>query len=176
GHPVEIELLVFDGSQRMTEMATTLKENLATIGIALRINYVDFAVVIQKIDNTFDYEMSAIGWGSSAGATDPSGSKALYASSGIYHIWNPKQETPATEWEARIDELITAQEKTFDEAERVQLFGEIQTIMAEELPLLYLMTPYGYSGVRNKWKNVVVPPSGTLLWNLDELWTEEVPE
>ncbi len=173
GHPVEIELMLFEGSQRLTEIATTLKENLAELGIQLRINYVDFGVVIQKIDNTFDYEMSAIGWGSSAGATDPSGSKALYVSSGIYHVWNPKQETPATAWEARIDELITASEQTFDEDERVRLYAEVQDIMAEELPLLYMMTPYGYSGIKNKWQNVIVPPSGSILWNLDELWTEE---
>ncbi|MBC2594815.1 ABC transporter substrate-binding protein [Ruficoccus amylovorans] len=173
GHRVEIELLLYDSSPRMSEMATTLKENLAGIGIALRINYVDFAVVIQKIDNTYDYEMSAIGWGSSAGASDPSGSKALFASDGIYHIWNAEQETPATDWEARIDELVTAQERTFDEAERVKIFGEIQAILAEEVPLLYLVTPYSYSGIKNKWNNVVVPPSGSLVWNLDELWTEE---
>ena len=173
GNPVEIELLLFEGSQRMTEMATTLKENLAELGIKLRINYVDFGVVIQKIDNTFDYEMSAIGWGSSAGASDPSGGKALYVSSGIYHVWNPKQETPATAWEARIDELITASEQTFNEDERIRIYGEVQDILAEEAPLLYLMTPYGYSGIKNKWQGVIVPPTGTILWNLDQLWTEE---
>jgi peptide/nickel transport system substrate-binding protein len=176
GQRVEIELMLYEGSQKMSEMATTLKENLAAIGIALRINYVDFGVVIQKIDNTYDYEMCAIGWGSSAGASDPSGSKALFASSGIYHIWNPEQPTPATDWEARIDELITAQETTFDEAERVKAFHEIQAILAEEVPLLYLVTPYGYSGIKTQWQNVVVPPSGSLLWNLDELWTPEETE
>ncbi|WOO40944.1 ABC transporter substrate-binding protein [Rubellicoccus peritrichatus] len=174
GNPVEIELMLFEGSQRITEMATTLKQDLAELGINLRLSYVDFGVVIQKLDNTFDYEMSVIGWGSSAGATDPSGGKSLYISSGIYHVWHPKQETPATEWEARIDELMNAQEQTFDESERIKFFGEIQEIFAEEAPLFFMMTPYGYSGIKNKWNNVRVPPSGTLIWNIDELWTEEV--
>lgn len=173
GNSVEIELLLFEGSQRMTEIATTLKANLAEIGIELRINYVDFGVVIQKLDNTFDYEMSVIGWGSNAGATDPSGGKALYVSSGIYHVWHPKQESPATEWEARIDELMNSQEQTFDQAERIKFFAEIQEILAEEAPLFYLITPYAYSGIKNKWSNVRVPPSGTLIWNIEELWTEE---
>lgn len=173
GRPVEIEFMLSEGSQRIAEIATTFKENLAEIGIDLRLSYVDFGVIIQKIDNTLDYEMSLIGWGSEAGATDPSGGKALYRSDGIYHVWHPRQPEPATPWEARIDELITAQEQTFDEEERIRIFGEIQEILAEELPMLYLMTPYTYSGIKNKWRNVRVPPSGTLLWNLDELWTED---
>ena len=114
--------------------------------------------------------MTILGWGSSSAAYDPSGSKALYLSSGEYHQWYPEQPAPVTEWEARIDELIGLQERTLDEAQRVNYMHEVQAILAEELPLLYGFTPYGYAGVKNKWRNIYVPSAGTILWNIEEIW------
>lgn len=172
GHEVSFELMIFAGSANARGIATTFQQNMRALGMEVRIASVDFAVILQRTDNTFDYDMAMIGWGSSAGASDPSGSKALYLSSGIYHVWHPEQETPVTDWETRVDSIIEEQERTFDEQERIALFHELQEIFAEELPLIYLVTPIGYSGIKNKWRNVQVPPSGTILWNLDELWTE----
>lgn len=171
GNPVEFELLAFDGGQRISGITTTFQENMKEIGINVRLSMVDFGVVLQRISNSFDYDMAIIGWGSSAGATDPSGGKALFRSDGIFHMWHPAQSQPATPWEARIDAIIDEQERTFDEDERIRLFHELQDIFAEELPLFYLIAPYGYAGLKNHWRNVKIPPSGTLIWNLDEYWT-----
>ena len=70
--------------------------------------------------------MTILGWSSSSAAYDPSGSKALYLSSGKYHMWYPNQKTPATEWEARIDALIKLPNKPGSQtthcAMRVQAF------------------------------------------------------
>lgn len=30
-----------------------------------------------------------------------------------------------------------------------------------------------YSGISKKWKNVKVPPIGSIIWNLDELYLDE---
>ncbi len=171
--PVAFELLLFAGSAAVSDMATVFKQNMHELGIEVKLTAVDFSVVLQKTDSTFDYDMSVIGWGSSAGATDPSGNKALFRSDGEYHVWNPSQPAPATDWEKRLDALVDAQEQTFDDAERKAAFNEIQSIFAEQLPLLYLVTPYGYQGIQNKWRNVRPPPSGTILWNIDEIWTNQ---
>ena len=44
------------------------------------------------------------------------------------------QAKPATEWEQRIDELMARQVASFDEAERVRLFTDVQKIFAEHEP------------------------------------------
>ena len=170
GHRVEWELLLYDGSQRVSAMATTFKENMAGLGVKVRISLVDFNTVLKRTGQTFDYEMSFIGW---TGGGDPSGGKALYSSSGLYHVWYPEQPEPATEWEARVDRLIAESERTLDEAERIRIYGRIQTIFSKYLPVLFTVTPNAYSGVRNEWRNVRVPPTGSILWNLDEIWSEE---
>ena len=167
GNVVEFDFIVGDGSQNSSVMSTTFVENMKAIGITVKLKFMDFGTIISKIDNTFDYDAAMMGL---SGGGDPSGGKAIYRSDGFLHMWNPRQPSPATEWEKRIDEIMDAQELEMDPEKRRALIFEMQNIMAEELPLLYLVTPMSYSGISNKWKNVRVPPSGSILWNLDELF------
>ena len=172
GIPVEFELLLVE-SQFYDKVGVTFVENMKELGMDVKILRADFATLLARTDNTFDYDITFLGWGSPSAAYDPSGSKALYLSSGPFHQWYPEQPEPATEWEARIDELIGLQERTLDQPKRYKMMHEVQAILAEELPLLYGFTPYGYVGIKNKWQNVFVPKAGTSLWNPEELWAEE---
>jgi peptide/nickel transport system substrate-binding protein len=85
-------------------------------------------------------------------------------------MWYPNQKSPATEWEARIDELIKLQEQTLDRKQRIAYMHEVQAILSDELPLLFGYSPYSYVGIKNKWKNIYIPKAGTILWNIDEIW------
>lgn len=172
GRAVEFELLASEGSQRISSIVTTFQENLRDIGVRVRLTYLDFGTMVDKSSNTFDYDAAIMGF---TGGGDPSGGKAIYRSDGRLHVWYPQQPEPATEWEARIDALVDAQEQELDEERRVALVWEMQEIFAEELPLLFLVTPNAYAGIRNRWRNVQVPALGSVIWNIDELWTVEDP-
>jgi len=172
--PVRFNLLLVE-SDRYDQIGVTFVENMKDLGIEVTLERTDFATLLKRTDGTFDYDMTILGWGSSSAAYDPSGSKALYLSSGAYHMWNPRQEEPATEWEARIDDLIHLQEQTLDKKQRIAYMHEVQAILSEELPLLFGYSPYGYVGIKNKWKNIYIPKAGTILWNLDEIWEDEEP-
>lgn len=173
GVPVEIELLAVDGVAAADTIAVTFVENMKEIGMTVKLAKVDFVTLLAKTDETFDYDLTFLSWGSSSAGYDPGGSKALYLSSGIYHQWYPEQPEPATEWEARIDKLFLEQESTLDMEKRIANIHEIQAILAEELPMLYIFSAYGYVGVQNKWQNIFIPPTGSLFWNIDEVWTSE---
>ena len=138
----------------------------------MKLNYIDFGTLINKTGSTFDYDASMMGF---TGGGDPSGGKAIYRSDGRLHVWYPEQPTPATAWEARIDAIMDQQERTLDENRRIALIYELQTIFSEQLPLIFLVTPNAYVGVKNKWQNVQIPPLGPFLWNLETLWTAESP-
>ena len=170
GNLVEFELLASEGRQKTTASATTFVENMKALGIAVKLVHIDFGTLVEKIDSTYRYEAAMMGF---SGGGDPSGGKAIYRSDGHLHIWHPKQKMPATPWEARIDEIMDAQERTLDEAERIALINEMQVIFAEQLPLILQVTATTYSGIKNKWQNVKIAPMGSILWNLDELWSEE---
>jgi peptide/nickel transport system substrate-binding protein len=169
-HPVEFELLASEGSQTITAIATTFMENMRDLGIRVRLNIIDFGTLVNKISNTFDYESATMGF---TGGGDPSGGKAIYRSDGRLHVWYPEQPEPATEWEARIDAIMDEQERTLDESRRIELIHEMQAIFSEQLPLIFLVTPNAYAGIGNEWRNVQVPPLGSIVWNLDELWRVE---
>lgn len=172
GIRVAFQLLLVE-SPYYDKIGLTFMENMKELGIEVTLQRADFATLLSRTDSTFDYDMTMLGWGSSSAAYDPSGSKALYLSSGAYHQWYPEQPEPATAWEARIDELIGLQEQTLDKEQRYAYMHEVQAILAEELPLLYGFSPYGYVGIKNKWRNVYVPRAGSTLWNLEELWDSE---
>lgn len=167
---VEFSLLVADGSKSSLSNATTIVDNLKSIGIKVKLVFLDFSAIVSKIDDTLDYEAAMIGF---TGGGDPSGGKAIYRSDGFLHVWNPRQKTPATSWEKRVDEIIDEQEITLDESARVKKIYEMQEIFSEELPLIFLTAPMTYSGIKSKWRNVKVPPTGMLIWNIEELYEEE---
>jgi len=172
GIPVEFTLLLVENASS-DKIGVTFVENMKDLGMRVTLQRTDFATLLRRIDDTFNYDITMLGWGSSSAAYDPSGSKALYLSSGEYHMWHPRQTEPATGWEARIDELIGLQERTLDMEQRIAYMHEVQAILAEQLPLLYGFTPYGYSGIKNKWQNIYVPTAGTSLWNIEVIWEGE---
>jgi len=176
GNRVSFNIIKYTGSEFAEELSVTFRENMKALGIEVKIVTVDFGVLLKMLDHTFDYDVAFLAWGSSSAAYDPSGSKSLYLSSGENHMWYPNQKEPATEWEAEIDRLFTEQERTLDEERRVEIMHRIQQILGEQVPMLYLVTPESFVGIQNKWRNVRIPPAGTILWNLDELWTPHTQE
>jgi peptide/nickel transport system substrate-binding protein len=59
-------------------------------------------------------------------------------------VWNLEEKTPATAWEGRIDELMTRQIASADEAERKTLYNEVQQIFFEHQPIVYFVAPRIY--------------------------------
>jgi len=173
GNQVEFNLLLPSGVKSSEDLCIVFKENMAELGVTVNINPIDFATLIRKIDYTFDYDAGVIGWGSASAAYDPSGSKAMFLSEGVYHLWHPKQKEPATEWEARIDELFRQQEQILVLDQRVELMNEVQSILAEQAPMIFLVAPEGYVGIKNRWRNIEIPPAGAVTWNIEEIWTPE---
>ena len=167
GNPIEIEFLITEG-RGQAPFLTIFQENMKELGIDLKITFLDFSTLLARTES-FEYEATSIGF---TGGGDPSGGKAIYKSDGAFHLWNPDQVKPETEWEARIDELFRKQEREFDEQKRIAIFYEIQEIISEELPLIFLNIPITFIGIQNRWKNVSISPMSPPLWNLDEVWTD----
>jgi peptide/nickel transport system substrate-binding protein len=101
-------------------------------------------------------------------ALDPSSFANLLLSSADVHQWHPKQPKPATEWEAKIDELFARQAQEMDHAARKKTFDEIQAVMADEMPLVPHRLASRDHRVNQRVGNYV--PSSILpfsMWNAD---------
>ena len=121
-----------------------LREDLRPLGIAVDVVALEQGTLVERmLKGDFD----AIFFVYTASALDPAMSPDLWLSSGSAHIWNIGQATPATEWEKQIDDLMRRMMSSVDQAERKQLFDQVQDIFAEHLPALYFVAPRMYIGV-----------------------------
>jgi peptide/nickel transport system substrate-binding protein len=91
-------------------------------------------------------------------------------SDGRLHFWSPSQPSPQTAWEARIDELMRQIGRELDDNKRRAAFFEVQAILAEEQPMVFLVTANEYVGVRRRWQNVQPKPLGGVFWNFESFW------
>ncbi len=172
GNRVEFTMIVPAENEPRKLMAAVIQEDLAKLGMNVTVAPVDFQGLTERWTTSFDYD--AILLGSSLTATDPSGFAGFLTSSGGVHQWRPKQVKPATEWEAKIDQLFARQAQETDPAARKKTFDEIQTIIAEEMPIVPIVSRHIVSAANAKVGNIatssVLPYS---LWNAEWLYVQQ---
>lgn len=150
--------------------AQLVVEDLQTVGLRFVIQTLDYRSLVERITQAFDYECALMGLGGSG--VDPAAQLNVLRSSGDLHQWFPRQTTPATPWEARIDSLLRALMRSTDYRQRKQSFDEIQLIMADEMPMIYTVSPMAFGAIRPDVQNLrpaVLSPY-RLTWNIEELY------
>lgn len=150
--------------------AVLIQADLQKLGFKVILQPIEFNTLIHKIDDTHEYECVLMGlYGD---GTDPSFQANVIRSDGYTHQWFPRQKTPSTEWEARLDYLMNAQNRTLNLAGRKKDFGEVQRILAEQQPMIFTVTPYYYAAARSDLANV--RPTALsfyrVTWNAEELY------
>jgi len=170
GHAVEFFMYSNTGNAQREKCAAIIVAELGKLGIKVKFQPLDFRALVEKINDTFDYECVLMGLG--GGGVDPASQMNVLKSSEYLHQWFPDQKEPATEWEARMDALMDSQMRTLDFAERKKYFDEVQAILAEELPMIYTVAPFHFAAIRPDLANVrpsVLSPY-QVTWNVEELY------
>ncbi len=170
GKPIEFVMNTNTGNVVREKLATMIASDLKKLGVKLVYQPIEFNSLVSKINNTKDYECILLGLG--GGGVDPASSMNVLLSSGFTHQWYPRQKSPATAWEARIDELMNQQIKELDHAKRKALFDEVQHILGEQAPMIYTTSPKSYSAYRGNLGNVraTALSSYRVTWNAEELY------
>jgi peptide/nickel transport system substrate-binding protein len=141
---------------------------LARLGIQLNVVVLDFPSLIERISRTFNYESVLMAFANID--LDPSGEMNVWLSSAANHQWNPNEKAPETAWEAEIDKLMQAQNGSQDANKRKAYFDKVQQIVADKVPILFLVNPNALSAVSPNVKNAapaVLSPQ--IYWNADRL-------
>ncbi len=170
-NPVEFTLVVPAENEARKLMAAVIQQDLARVGIKLQVVPIEFAAVTERWTKSFDYD--AILLGLSQTDIEPSSYQRFLVSSAGAHQWHLKQKTPSTEWEARIDKLFAEQSVEPDQAKRLAVFSEIQTIMRDEMPVIPLAARHVVAAAHNRVGNF--SPSSIFpysIWNVDELFVK----
>jgi peptide/nickel transport system substrate-binding protein len=167
GTEARFTVLTFKGNTALLSSAAMLRDDLQHVGIAVDIVPLEQGALL---DRMMKGDFEAIYLNLFMSSLDPALSSDYWLSSGAAHIWNIGQTSPATDWEKQIDELMTRQAATVDQAERKRIFNDVQKIFAEQLPALYFVAPRMYMAVTARVGNLtpaVIRPQ--LLWAADTI-------
>lgn len=169
GNRVEFTMIVPAENEPRKLMAAVIQEDLAKLGMNVQIAPIDFQGLTERWTSSYDYD--CILQGLSLTALDPSSFASFLLSSGGAHQWRPKQEKPASEWEAKVDQLFADQAQADSIAARKEKFNEIQSIFSEEMPIIPVVSRHVVSAANERIGNY--SPSGILpysMWNADRLF------
>jgi peptide/nickel transport system substrate-binding protein len=149
GRAVEFDLSIQSESSTLLDIASVIMDELSKVGIKVNIRVLDFQKLVEQLFSTFDWQTLIIAL--SGSGIFPSQGSNVWVSDGNLHLWYPSQETPATDWEARLDYLYHEAVYTYDAAKAKPLWDEFQKILLEQCPLVYLVRSQGLYAIQNRW-------------------------
>jgi peptide/nickel transport system substrate-binding protein len=174
GARIQLTLIVNSSNPAYAQIATIVAADLKQIGIGVQVSPLEFRSFVDRVMTKRDFDLAVMPLRSSA--ADPMSDMNILLSSGPMHLWNPAQKSPATQWEAEIDRLMRQQAATADPAARKRSFDRVQAIMAEQNPMIPLVSPHTLVASRKGLGNFrpsVLPNAA--LWNADELYWAAPP-
>lgn len=171
GNRVEFTLIVPVENEPRKGMAAIIQEDLARLGIKVQVAPIEFQALIAR-QQSKDYD--AILLGTTVTEPDPSSYANYLVSSSRDRPWQSRKPAPTEDWEKRLDELLTAQAHERDTERRKALFRDAQLILAEQLPVIPIVSRHiitaSNTRVRNYRPSTIVPYS---LWNAEELFVNK---
>lgn len=147
-------IAVADNSVRVGAM-NMIRDDLKKVGIEMKIDLIAFNYLITTIATSL-FELRLGSWG--RGQTHPIDILSSLLSSGASHYWNPKQVSPATDWEKRVDELAHCTVSELEESKQKNCYREITQIFGQQQPLTFLHSINIYMVAHGDLGNVVVYP------------------
>jgi len=167
GHEIQFNIITNVENEQRKAMCTVITKDLKNIGLNATFTPVNFNKLITSLDSPpYDWEALVLGF---TGGNEPNDGANIWFSGGPTHQWNPSQKTPATKWEAEVDDLFRQGAQELDPAKRKAIYDRWQVIASTELPLIYSVVPDSIIAIRNKFGNLKPAPSGAL-WNQDEIY------
>lgn len=177
GRPVEFSLMVSSSNQLRRRMAAMIQEDLAAVGIRAQTTPTEFGAMVDAVLHGGKFE--AVLWGLASGDADPNSEMNVWTTGGAMHLWNLKGPgnagvSPAFEsWEIEVDRLMREQMTATVPAKRKATYDQVQKLLSENLPVVFLVSPHVLAAGRAALGNLapaIMDP--LLLWNCDRLfWT-----
>ncbi|MGE5283926.1 MAG: peptide-binding protein [Actinomycetota bacterium] len=152
GQPFEFTVLTNAGNEARAKTAAILQQNLAEVGIAMKIRTVEWAAFINQFIDKRDFDAVILGWSL---APDPD----------QYDIWHssktgPKELNFVGFANPEVDRLLEEGRRTFDIEKRKKAYFRIQEILAEEQPYVFLYVPDALPVVQKRFQGIHPAPAG----------------
>lgn len=152
GQPFEFTVLTNAGNDARAKTAVILQQNLAEVGIRMKIRTVEWAAFINEFIDKRKFDAVILGWNITP---DPD----------QFDIWHssktgPKELNHVGFANPEVDRLLDEGRSTFDLEKRKKAYFRIQEILAEEQPYVFLYVPEALPVVHNRFRGIVPAPAG----------------
>ncbi|MCP3961400.1 MAG: ABC transporter substrate-binding protein [bacterium] len=167
GEPVAFSLLTSSSNEERKEIATIVQDDLGQLGLRVDVVPLEFRAMLDRIFRGHDYDACVLAFG--GGDVDPNSAIPTITSGGQNHLWRLLGEPPP--WQVEIDRLMDRQLTTIDPVERKRLYDRVQELAAQNLPMIFLVSPNVLAGAAPGLGNFspAILDHFTL-WNADELY------
>ena len=174
GNRVKFTLNTNTGNKIRESMAEQVEADLEAIGMDVNFKAINFNVLVGKLSGSLDWECIILGL---TGGNEPNNGANVWFTDGNMHMFNQKpapgqqliEGRTVADWEKEIDRLFIEGARELDEDKRKAIYVEIQQLVSDNLPFIYLVNPKSFGAVRNKIEGVEYSALGGAFWNLDEL-------
>ena len=174
-HRVRFSLLTNANNPVRVAIGAQVQQDLGKIGIQVDYTPINFNVLIEKVNNSRNWDAHMIGF---TGGIEPHAASNLWVSSGASHSFNLKPQPgqpplpgwAPNDWETTIDRLFVSGARELDETKRKVIYAEFQRLVQEQLPVIHLVNDRALMAVRDRvegLKYTGLPSWG--LWNISEL-------
>jgi len=152
GQPFEFTVLTNAGNDARAKTAAILQQNLAEVGVRMKIRTVEWAAFINEFIDKRKFDAVILGWNITP---DPD----------QFDIWHssktgPKELNHVGFANPEVDRLLDEGRSTFDLEKRKNAYFRIQEILAEEQPYVFLYVPEALPVVNNRFRGIVPAPAG----------------
>ncbi len=149
GRKVEFDLSFNAPISMFSDIVQIITDECKKEGITVTARPTDFQKLVEQLMTSYDWQSLIIGL--SGGSIFPTQGSNVWVSDGNLHLWYPLQKSPATEWEARVDELYHKAKCTVDYETAKPYWDEYQSIILEQCPIVYLVRSRSFCAIQNRW-------------------------
>lgn len=162
GKKFSFELYYSTGDKTYEESVQVIQSNWKAIGIDANLKGVDFPTLLDLSDagnpDRKQPPVYILGW--SLGVEPDSTS--IWTCSGSFNDIGYCNK--------RIDELMQKGKEELDQAKRKPIYAEIQKILAEDQPYIWLFFPNNIVGINEKVQGPIAGTPAGIMWNFEKWW------
>jgi peptide/nickel transport system substrate-binding protein len=154
GKPFSFTIRTNQGNMVRQQTAEIIQRRLRAVGIDVKIHIVEWAAFLNTFIRKKDFEAIILGWGL---GLDPD----------QYEIWHSSQ-TGSEELNhisyknPKVDELLEAGRRTFNQEKRTAIYGELQDVLADDQPVIFLYVPDALPVVSARVQGIEPAPAGIM--------------
>ncbi|MGI8549768.1 MAG: ABC transporter substrate-binding protein [Dehalococcoidia bacterium] len=159
GKELKLKLVYPTSSKPREAIATILQQQLGDLGIALDVQGLEFQAYVSAIQkDPWDFDLQLGAWNATI---EPHFLKQIWAEKGIPSL------NAGAYVNKQVEDLFDQGGKEFDREKRKAIYGQIQKILTDDLPYVFVYEALNYAGVNKKVGGISPTPLG-IDYNLDK--------